>query len=56
MHRIQYAKLTPEPILGKLAPAANGPASASPLATARCSVRRGGAWKILRTRDARTKA
>jgi hypothetical protein len=32
MHRIQYTKLTPEQILGKLPPAANGPTSASPLA------------------------
>src|SRR5688572_5494867 len=32
MHRIKYTKLTPEQILGKLAPATNGPASASPLA------------------------
>jgi hypothetical protein len=32
MHRIKYTKLTPEQILGKLAPAANGPASASPVA------------------------
>ena len=31
MHRIKYAKLTPEQILGKLATAANGPTSASPL-------------------------
>ena len=32
MHRIKYTKLTPEQILGKLAAAANGPSSASPLA------------------------
>src|SRR5687767_2855908 len=32
MHRIKYAKLTPDQILGKLTAAANGPASASPLA------------------------
>jgi hypothetical protein len=31
MHRIKYTKLTPEQIAGKLASAANGPTSASPL-------------------------
>jgi hypothetical protein len=31
MHRIRYTKLTPEQIAGKLASAATGPASASPL-------------------------
>ena len=31
MHRIRYTNLTPEQILGKLAPAANGPTSAAPL-------------------------
>ena len=34
MHRIKYTKLTPEQILGKLASAANGPTSASPLSDA----------------------
>ena len=32
MHRIPYTKLSPDQILGKLAAAANGPISASPLA------------------------
>ena len=31
MHRIKYTKLTPEQILSKLSPAANGPTSVSPL-------------------------
>ena len=31
MHRIKYTKLTPEQILGKLAPATNGPTSESAL-------------------------
>jgi len=31
MHRIKYTKLTPEQIGSKLAAAANGPTSASPL-------------------------
>jgi hypothetical protein len=34
MHRIKYTKLTPEQILGKLAAAADGPTSASPLSDA----------------------